>query len=196
MKTIRAIIILLSVPGSLVAQAVSPAWTVTVGAAATEGGDYNARGAFVGEIVYDRLGSRAIGGYLALGYAPNGQSLAGDCVRLAALVASDLSGCSFRHFPGWTALTGGVSTRWQYAHVAAGVRAGLGVIGYQERVTPDAGGNVEAGGYTIAGELGAEIAMARRPGRLAPVVSARTLVFRGPHNVTLRAFPVGLGVRF
>jgi len=176
MKTIRAIIILLSVPGSLVAQAVSPAWTVTVGAAATEGGDYNARG--------------------ALGYAPNGQSLAGDCVRLAALVASDLSGCSFRHFPGWTALTGGVSTRWQYAHVAAGVRAGLGVIGYQERVTPDAGGNVEAGGYTIAGELGAEIAMARRPGRLAPVVSARTLVFRGPHNVTLRAFPVGLGVRF
>lgn len=196
MKAILSIIILLSVTGPLAAQAVSPPWTITVGAAATEGGDYNARGAFVGGIVYDRLGSRSIGGYVALGYVPNGQSLASDCVRLAAQSGPNLPGCSFRHFPGWTALTGGLTTRLQYAHVAAGVRAGLGVIGYQERVTPDAGGNVEAGGFTVVAEFGAEVAMARRPGRIAPVVSARALVFRGPHDVTLRAFPIGLGVRF
>ena len=177
--------LLLATSGSLEAQLFSP-WSVVVGLGLTDGGDYNARGAFVGGIVHEPFRSGAESPYVAIAAASIGE-LNAECVSF--------SGYCFRHFPGWTSLTGGIATRGEGLGVTGRLRAGVGLVGYQERDPSRTADNAQ-GGVTGGVEFGAELAMARRPGRSAPVISLRGMVFPGPGNAILGVYSAGLGVRF
>jgi hypothetical protein len=110
-----------------------------------------------------------------------------DCVSFG--------GNCFRHFPGWTSLTGGIALRGEHFPITGRLRAGVGLVGYQER-DPSPTGETAQGGVTLGAELGSELAMARARGLAAPLLSVRGLVFPGPRRRTLGVYSVGIGVRF